>query len=95
MGVTNGNGKAEEPEFYFQFFILPTEDGLEPRAIVGSAHLVDTPLGQGECFHPEYEATYSTDFGNWFGQNGQPLEMVEAAALSERARDLGVEVFTS
>lgn len=77
-------------------YVLPTEEGLPPRAMVGQPVKGLMQNEDGELAIAEGIAgelcTWSTDTGAWMA-NGVPVPTVLGDALTQRAKELGVESF--
>jgi hypothetical protein len=68
-------------------YVLPTEPGFPPRAIVGTMLMID---GEMEGLHGKV-AIFSRDSGCWmFG--GTPVDDELNEAITNHARSLGVDL---
>src|SRR3954464_5352813 len=85
---------GEEIPSHVVIYVLPTEEGLPPRAMVGQpvAGIVEGPDGEpavAEGIAGEL-CVWSADMGAWMA-NGVPVPTVLGDALTQRAKELGVE----
>ena len=72
-----------------QIYVLPTEEGFPPRAVVAE-QMAMTPIGlvaEGGAM-----LTWSADVGTWVAEGGIPVPEELGAAVTERCRELGVEM---
>ena len=75
-----------------QIYVLPSEEGLPPRAIVGEAFI---PGEDGILVLGGGMITWTADSGTWVTEGGMPVPEELADATTSHARDLGVEQFLS
>lgn len=80
-------------------FVMPTEEGMPPRAILGNIEVPEgEELEQQESTVMEaveagqHMAVFSNDVGCWT-LNGSPLPPELSDAISDHARNLGVPGF--
>jgi hypothetical protein len=80
-------------------YVMPTEEGLPPRAILGRFEVEDEeavqeldPSPQEMLESAQTVAVYSGDMGCWT-IGGQPVDPTLAEKISAHAHDLGVPGF--
>lgn len=75
--------EAEDTTGVVSIYVLPTEEGMPPRAVIGE-DMGDTISGS--------VAVWTADMGTWT-MGGIPLPQELAEAISAHAGSLGVEGF--
>ncbi len=68
-------------------YVLPTEEGKPPRALIGQVVEAD---GLGEVMVGSNVATWSRDSGTWM-MGAEPVPTELGDAITDHAKSLGVE----
>lgn len=72
-------------EQVISIFVLPTEEGQPPRAILANGEIVRRAMLTGSI------VTWSRDLGAWVSTEGMPLPPDLGDDITEHAKSLGVE----
>ena len=72
-----------------QLYVFPSETGVPPRAVIAE-EIAMTPVGL--VAENGAIVTWSADIGTWVAEGGIPVPEEVGEALTERCRELGVEM---
>jgi hypothetical protein len=81
--------EASEVAMPMSIYVLPTEENVPPTAILimGMALTPDGLVPMGEA------VTWSQDMGTWMREEGTPVDADLGKAITEHAKELGVQAF--